>query len=503
MTMLAQLTELVNTTSPNVLGQVLKSTSNVELYNWVLTETTELENVPIKARVLYILQGKPNLTCKYGKNRKFNQKLTKIGYCGNVKTCQCFRDQVSEQAKQFDMKNVVEKRKITWKQKYGPNIENISQVDQIKKKRKETMALRDYSALFSRMQYEKETHGFNTVVERISADVIPNFTRDNYFGTSSKYIYSWKCVHCGNIFDGKIESGKVPRCKICFPDSVSKGERDIKEFVESLGLTVVSNDRTVLNGIELDILIPEKSVAIEFNGIYWHSTKFRKPNYHVKKYIDCKNAGIHLIQIFEDEWVNNPDIIKSRLKSVLGMNEKLYARKCTIAAVKSYEYKEFLEKHHLQGYAPASIVYGLRFNDELIAVMSFGKSRYTNDSFEMIRYCSKGNVVGGASKLFLHFVKVHGPESVVSYANRCWSNGNLYRTLGFIDVTPDQLNTGYFYVKNNKRYHRSNFTKKRLISMGYDQALSERQIMENNGYHKVYDCGNYKFLWQPNKNTQL
>jgi hypothetical protein len=105
-------------------------------------------------------------------------------------------------------------------------------------------------------------------------------------------------------------------------------------------------------------------------------------------------------------------------------------------------------------------------------------------------------VIGGAGKLLSHFKKEHLPESIVTYADRCWSDGGLYRKLGFTDETSDQLNTGYWYIKDNIRYHRSNFTKSRLVSMGHSPELSEAQIMNNMGYARIYDCGNYKFIWK-------
>jgi len=492
--MLERLKNLLDSTHSNIFGQVLKSKKHADLYEWVMQNTRNFTDMSIKGRCIYLLDGSPDLNCKYGNLKKIKQDNSGVGFCGSIANCQCFKDQMSEYASQHtDIQDLVQKRVATWQQKYGCS--NASKSDIVKQKRKDTMSQRDYSDVFTKMQHKKETAGFNQVVSRMSADVIPNFTRQEYKGSLRKNVYSWKCVHCDTIFSGVIESGKVPRCKTCFPPQVSTGEKEVRQYVEQLGCQTISGDRTILDGLEIDIYIPSKKVAIEFNGVYWHSDKFRTPTYHVDKFLKCKQQGIRLIQLFDDEWKMHPDIVKSRLASVMGVGNRIFARKCVLSEIGPLEYKDFVESHHLQGYTPSPLRYGLKYAGELVAVMGFGRSRYTSHNYEMIRFCSIGNVVGGAGKLFSHFVLTHSPSSVVSYANRCWSDGGLYQKLGFTDCTTNESNAGYFYVKNSKRYHRSNFTKKRLVSMGYDPSLTEDSIMRENGYVKVHDCGNYKFVW--------
>jgi hypothetical protein len=280
--------------------------------------------------------------------------------------------------------------------------------------------------------------------------------------------------------------------RFCF----SYAETVLYDFLSSIGIkNIIRNDREILNGKEIDLFLPDYNIAIEFNGLYWHSTKFRGKYSHVDKFLALQEKGIHLISIFEDEWMYKQEIVKSRLKSIFNCNETIYARKCTIKSLTAAEYREFSNQHHLQGYAPAKFKYGLLYNDQIVAIMSFGTSRYTNDQFELIRYCSTANITGGASKLFSHFTKKHNPCSIISYADRCWSNGNLYRKLGFDDITSNIRNVGYSCFYKNKKYHRSNFTKKKLIKLGHDPALTAVQILENMGVYQIYNCGNYKFIW--------
>ncbi len=162
------------------------------------------------------------------------------------------------------------------------------------------------------------------------------------------------------------------------------------------------NNREILNGKELDIYIPSKNVAIEFNGLYWHSDKQKPFDYHKIKTELCNQKGIRLIHIFEDEWQNNKDIIKSIIKSSLGIyDRKIYARKCEIKELNNKEYKDFLVKNHIQGQINSSLKVGLFYKNELVQVAGFGKSRFKSNELELHRMCTLLNtqVIGGFSKL--------------------------------------------------------------------------------------------------------
>lgn len=491
--MIEILKELVNATNPRVLGIVLKSQKNTELYNWIQSETKVLGNVTIKEQVYYLLNDRPDAFCKINNKRTLNSMG--YGFCGNVSTCQCFREHQSINFKPFATAENLEKRKKTWIEKYGK--ENPSQVDEIKAKRLSTMKKRDYSTIRTKVAFDKQTVGYEQVLARVATQVTPMFERVNYAGSFRKNKYQWKCVTCENIFFDHVDYGHTPVCRTCYPHTSSRDELAIREFISQLGFETKANTKEVLGNLEYDIYVPSKKVAFEFNGIYWHSTLHKDSKYHVDKFIKSRDLGVHLIQIFEDEWRNKPEIVKSRIKSILGVSNKIPARKCQLKEITAKEYKEFTQAHHLQGYAHSTYRYGLVYNNELVSVMGFSRSRYTNTGYELIRYCSVDSVIGGASKLFAHFQKTHTPDLVVSYANRCWSNGNLYEKLGFTNVTQADDNTGYWYINGYTRYHRSSFTKGKLVKAGECSDLTETEIMSKNGFLKIYDCGNYKYIWQP------
>lgn len=493
--MLEKLKILVEKTNPRVLGQVLKSSNYIELYDWVERETINLPDASIKEKVWYLLNNKPNFICNNGNKKTFNPKKLQYGFCDNIKNCLCFQQHAKENYKPRDMSIVIEKRKDTWLKKYG--VDNASKAEGVKSKRRETMSKKDYSSIFNQLAQEKETLGFNQVIQRVSETVTPCFSREEYHGSNRKNKYLWKCNGCQHQFESHVDYGTVPKCSICYPKTVSRAESEIATFIRTLGENIITNDKSILSGKELDIYIPDKNIAIEYNGIYWHSSIKKTPNYHVNKMLECKKQNIQLIHIFEDEWQTKPEIVKNRLRSILGHDDRVAARKCNIIALTFEEYKNFVEKTHIRGYAHSTIKYGLALDGKIKAVMGFSKSRYTKTGYELIRYCSDGTVVGGAGKLLKHFIKKHRPECIVTYADRCWSNGNLYKKLGFTDITSSEANTGYWYIKNGIRYHRSNFTKARLIKLGYDPNKNESAIMQELGYTKIHDCGNYKFILNP------
>lgn len=496
-----KLQELINTAHPRVIGQTLKT--NPTLMNWVMNESKVLDEfiVTLKERIYYILLDKPDVICHLQKKKTFNPKNNNYGFCDNISKCECFREHSKLNYTPRDMSIVVEKRKNTWLEKYG--VDNVSKSPDVKEKRKHTRASRNYCRLYTELAHLKETVGFEQVINRVGHVVEPLFTRDAYSGSSRTNVYPWKCVSCSNVIHSHIDYGTVPRCVKCYPKTVSKGENEIAIFIESLGLEIEKNTKTIIPPLELDIFIPSKNIAVEFNGTYWHSSEKKQSDYHVNKYLKCKEIGIQLIQIFEDEWVISSDIIKSRLKNLLGQDDKYHARKGVVLEISGSEFKEFTSRYHLRGYANSTHKYGLFINDELKAVMGFSKSRYTKTGYELVRYCSRGTVVGGASKLLSHFKKTVNPELIVTYADRCWSSGDLYQKLGFTNVTNDIKNVGYWYVKNNVRYHRSNFTKNRLVKLGYPVDKTEAEIMKECGYSQIYDCGNYKFIWESKKGEIL
>ena len=210
----------------------------------------------------------------------------------------------------------------------------------------------------------------------------------------------------------------------------------------------------------------------------------------------CESKGIKLIHVFEDEWIYKQDIVKSRLKNILGLtSNKIYARKCIIKNVIYKDVKKFLNENHIQGETKSSINIGLYYNNELISLMTFGKRPMINNfSLELIRFCNKLNtsVIGGANKLLQYFIKTYKPNEIISYADRRWSQGDLYEKLGFEFISNTIPN--FSYIINKKRINRLKFQKHILIKDGYDGNKTANQIMLDNNIYKIYDSGNKKYI---------
>lgn len=283
----------------------------------------------------------------------------------------------------------------------------------------------------------------------------------------------------------------------------SNDEIEFGEFVSSLTeFDVVFNDTSVLSGRELDVYIPSLNLAFELNGERFHSDLFKSKLYHLDKTLECANSGIRLIHVWLSDWLKKRDIVKSQISYLFGkVNNKIYARKCTIGEVSYKECELFLNTNHLQGNSISKIRYGLYFEGELVQVITFGNLRKatgrnkSDGVYELIRLASKIDisVVGGASKLFNHFVKTHSPSGIVSFANRDWSVGGVYGILGMSLV--GYTDVGYFYSNGNRKEHRYNFQKHKLVEMGFDASKTEYEIMSERGYYRIWNTGNIVYKW--------
>lgn len=271
---------------------------------------------------------------------------------------------------------------------------------------------------------------------------------------------------------------------------VSTAEREIVEFLQSLNIpNIITNTRDIITPLELDIYLPDFNIAIEYCGLYWHSSAHKPNTYHKNKLDRCTNKNIRLITIFEDEWVHTPDIVKEKLKSILhkSTNDKLNARQCEIIAVDSKTKALFLNQQHIQGDGPGSITYGLTHKDVLVSCMTF--IRQSDGVCILNRFASSHSVRGGFSKLLSHFKKHNSWTQIVSFADLRWSEGSVYTTNGFI--LDKVLPPDYAYVVKDIRVHKFNYRRKNLpiLLKLFDPSLSETQNTTANNIHRIYNCG--------------
>ena len=487
------------------------SKNHPEEYQKILKHTIKFDLKSFKEKIWFYYNNLTEIpTCPCGGKSKFSDRFDK-GYndfcsleCANNHKEELVKRQKEAIQKKWGVdffpqhKDFIKKQKETKKERYGDeNYNNVNKMKSTKEK------------LYGDSGYNNSEK--NAITRRDSfIKTLKEKTKDNFisYELDSDNI-TLNCSLCNqdyniynNLFNYRTKQKSV-LCTICNPTDnkqVSGLELDIINFVSSL-VDIKTKDREVLNGKELDILISSKNLAIEFNGLYWHSDIYKDKNYHLNKTIECNKKGIDLLHIFEDEWLEKSVIVKSIIKNKLGLCDKrIYARNCEIRVVNKSEEKLFLNSNHIQGFVGSSVSYGLYRDGELISIMTFGGLRKSlgynskNGSYEMLRFCNKlnYNVVGGASKLFKHFLKKNNPKQIISYSDMRYFDGSLYNKLGFELVS--QTKPNYFYVINHNRENRFKYRKDVLVKEGFDKSLTEKEIMKSRGYNRIWDCGNKKWV---------
>ena len=329
---------------------------------------------------------------------------------------------------------------------------------------------------------------------------IKNYNFD--FINEQSSLYTFFCKKCEtefnihkNMINDRIRNSNTV-CTNCNPinSSISDTQNNILDIIkESYHNDIIKNCRTVINE-EIDIYLPELKLGFEFNGIYWHSEKYRNRYYHLNKTKQCIDNGVRLIHIWEDDWISKNSIIRSQINNWIGVsNNRIYARKCEVKEIKETKIcRKFLDDNHIQGNVNSVIKIGLYYENNLVSIMTFdhseGRKKMNINEWNLSRFCNllNTNVIGGASKLLNFFIKTYKPIRVISYADMDWSIGDLYNKLGFIavhDTLPD-----YKYIINNKRIHKSRFRKSKL-----DTNKTETMYMKSNNIEKIWDCGKRKY----------
>ena len=325
-------------------------------------------------------------------------------------------------------------------------------------------------------------------------------------------IHTKVCIICpehGEFWQTPNNHLKGESCPKCSKIGISNIENEIFEYIISIDKNFKKNDRQIIQPNEIDIYNPITKIGFEIDGLYWHN-EINKPdrNYHLNKTIECENKGIRLLHIFEDEWIYKKEIWKSMIRNILGKTEtKIYARNCEVREITNSKIvSEFLDKNHIQGKCGSSIKLGLYHNNELVSLMTFGKLRKNLGSenkencYELIRYCNilNTNIIGGAGILFSYFTRKYSPQFIISYSDRRWSQGNLYKLLGF--SFQKNSSPGYYYIVNKKRINRFNLRKDILIKKyNCNPIMSEKEFCFKQGWYRIYDCGNKVWIWENKK----
>ena len=314
----------------------------------------------------------------------------------------------------------------------------------------------------------------------------------------------WKCLN-GHEWEAKIHdrNGKKSGCPTCITGyKISKPEKEITQMIKQLepNLTVKTNVKSVIKPYELDIYIPEKKIALEYNGLYWHTeTMGKDKNYHYNKWLACKAKGIQLLQIWEDDWNCKPELVKNMIAHKLGLSNKksIYARNTKAQKITQSEADVFLNNNHIQGSVSSRLAYGLFHSDALVAVMLFKtEANSGGETLNLLRYATSEKIVGGFTKL-LTFAEEENPKvkKIVTFSDNTISDGGLYVNNGFVEdgtVKPD-----YMYVVDSVRVHKFNYRLKRFkndSALKWVEGYSESQLALLNNMPRIWDAGKVKYV---------
>lgn len=391
-----------------------------------------------------------------------------------------------------------QKTKNTLNKKYG--VDNVGQLEKFKEKSRQTCIERYGVDSFSK------SSEFN---KRIEDNFIKILKRDGYIDKGYKYIkyisktnHLLECPYCGQQFVSSTDSSYNNRrrlgqeiCTNCNP--IQKGysiaEKELLDYVSSIySGTIIENDRSVIIPYELDIYLPELHLAIEFNGLYWHNEEHVSSNYHRMKSDMCKELGVHLIHVFEDDWVNKQSIIKSVISNFVNntVNRRIYARKCEIKAISDKTLiNNFLVSNHLLGRTTfISYCAGLYYNDELVSLITMHLLKKAERKWELNRYAIKNGVtiIGGAERLLKHIIQTIDYSSIITYNDNSIFRGLVYKRLGFQYVRTNAPN--YMFIQGDclERFPKQTIRK---WNVGYSREM-EQQL----GLHRVYNAGNDVYI---------
>jgi ssDNA-binding Zn-finger/Zn-ribbon topoisomerase 1 len=419
--------------------------------------------------------------------RRYNQSISRGGYY----TC--------------SSKCASQKIKDTFKLNYG--VETLFREEQFKEKSRETM-IKKWGTPHFRQSEEWKIKNGEIEKEKRKDTIFNDFLNKNpnVVGQDGNNFIIRCDIHGDISIPKRIFSNrKVIKTELCVKCNPIEKNVSGKEIILYKLIQEIYNGEIIqsykVERKEIDIYLPKLKIGFEFNGLRWHSELFKDDDYHIKKTILCQKNGIRLVHVFEDDFDNKREIIKSIIINLINNSEKIYARKTQLKVIEDSKIlKDFLNENHLQGFVNSNINYGLYHNDELISVMTFMKIRKVfggkngGEDYELIRFCNKLglSVVGGASKLLKRFSNDYSPKSIVSYCDISWANGNLYKKLRFTydGLTPPN----YHYVIDNVRVNRIKFQKHKLVKEGFNPKLTERKIMNERGYYRIYNCGNERYI---------
>lgn len=328
-----------------------------------------------------------------------------------------------------------------------------------------------------------------------------DYSRAQFIGIHGKVNIICKKHGSFNQSAGNHLYNKVgcPKCGAAV--NSSKIQNKLSNDLRRLAAVEINN-RSIIPPHEIDVWLPQYTIGVECHGLYWHSDQSELSRYktlHAKKADMALSSNITLLQFFENELQQRYATVLDIITNKMGISKKIGARSCKTQIISSRDGYDFAAYHHLYGGRYASINLALTYNGDIVQCLSI--SPHKTYQYEIIRLTSATGlqVMGGAGKLLTYFKRIYSPSSILTFADRRYSTGDVYRQLGFryLGITAPN----YYYYKSNRVYSRLMFQKHKLADrlLIYNPLLSEKQNMFANDYRCFWDAGNLKFLWDKNE----
>lgn len=346
-----------------------------------------------------------------------------------------------------------------------------------------------------------------TVAPYLAAQIVESPIPVTEITSSSNRKLLWQCPICQHQWRATVNDryNKNYGCPRCSSAGTSRLEDEVYEYIKKIlpdTEKIIRRDRNVLGGKEIDILLPDRKIAIEVNGVFWHSERANRGRLdHKEKLDEITRCGYRLMVVWEDDWVERQNATKNVLRNALGNTPRIGARKCCVIDVDKKTADAFYDKWHVQGSTRYNLTLGLLYEDNLIMCMSFVRRQGTE--WELTRMASSHPVIGGASRLIKAAdckLQDVGATSVVTFSdNSLFTGGTYQQHMGFVFdglIPPDYK---YFDVKGSSphRFHKFGFRKKRFRddpSLAYQEGMTERELADLNGFTRVWDYGKTRWV---------
>lgn len=457
---------------------------NKEMAEWV--ETHSITDSDYYPEIIYSALHNESNICEYGNKKHISRISDGWVCCGIASKCKCTANAISTNVtKTKKLTSAAEnsainlKRETTMIERFGvpfslQRTEVRASLSKSKLSKENELLLNDKEWLYK--EYVTEQKSLTEIAANLNI----------YYGTVGEYCRKYDFV-------------------IRQRTNYSIQEKEICNFLDTINIPYIHSDWSALKSKEIDVFIPSHNFGIELNGLYWHSfnpycnhtPKIENVNKHRDKTMLARSNNIDLIQITDNEWEHKTNIVKSIIKTKLGVANKTYARQFTIKLVSSIEEKEFLNTNHLQGYVASTMALGLYKDNQLYMIMTFGKPRYSKIAdVELLRLCTRIDyvVVGGLHKLFKESIKQYKDMSIVSYCDMSKFSGSGYKALGFELI--NNSTPGFFWTDGScviSRYKCHKSQMKQWLK-SYDEDKSQSENMFQAGYRRYYDCGQSTWL---------